>query len=380
MKLIHISDLHIGKKIHGFAMLEDQKYILDRFLEIVQTERPDAILIAGDVYDTPTPSAEAVSLFDDFIVRLASYHIPTFIISGNHDSAERLSFGSRLIDISGIHFSPTYSGQVEPTILTDEHGDVAIYMLPFVRPATVRALFPEATVGSFTDAMAVSIENMHIDTSVRNVLIAHAFVTGASTSGSEESYVGTAENVDACVFADFDYVALGHIHRPQNIGEHIRYSGSILKYSFSEVNHDKSVTIVNMGAKGDISIDTLPLVPLHDMHHIKGSYNDLTFKDFYAGTSYPTDYMYITLTDEDDIIGVRNLLGYFYTNIMKIDYDNTRTRNTMTIEVSDDIDRKSPLELFCDFYELQNGQSMTQEQEKYMKQLIDRLVNKEDEA
>ena len=370
MKLIHLSDLHIGKRVNEFSMLEDQEYILKKIINVIDEEKPDAVLIAGDVYDKSVPSAEAVQLFDNFLTDLAKRELHAFIISGNHDSAERLAFGGRLMEHSGIHLSPVYSGKVEAISLADENGKVNFYMLPFIKPANVRRFFEEEAIESYTDAVRIAVENMNINTAERNVIVTHQFVTGAERSESEEVSVGGSDNVDASVFDGFDYVALGHIHGPQNIeSEKIRYCGTPLKYSFSEVKHNKSVTVVNLGKKGELEINTVPLTPKHDMREIKGKYDDIVLKENYEGTD-TDDYMHITLTDEDDIPDALGKLRVIYPNLMKIDYDNTRTRSNNTLETIENIEHRSPLDLFAEFYEKQNGQAMSEDQLEFTKQLI----------
>ena len=272
MKLIHLSDLHIGKRVKEVSMIEEQEYILTQILRIIDGERPDTVLIAGDVYDKSVPSAEAVTLFDDFLCRLARRQLPVLIISGNHDSPERLSFGGRLMEGAGIHFSPVYHGEVKPITLTDAQGEVHFWLLPFVKPAHVKRYFPDEGIERYTDAVRVAIANMGVDNTARNVLLTHQFVTGASTCESEELSVGGSDNVDASVFDDFDYVALGHIHGPQNIGSNrIRYCGTPLKYSFSEAGHYKSVTVAELGGKGELTLRTVPLTPRHDLREIQGT-------------------------------------------------------------------------------------------------------------
>lgn len=262
MKLIHLSDLHLGKRVNDFSMLEDQQYILAEILQIIDREKPDGVLIAGDVYDKSVPSAEAVALLDDFLVRLSKRELRIFVISGNHDSPERMAFGGRLMERSGVHLAPVYDGRVEPVVLTDEYGPVKLYLLPFVKPSHVRRCFPEREIATYTDAVAAAVEAMGVDTAVRNVLVTHQFVTGAARCDSEELSVGGTDNVDASVFDPFDYVALGHIHGPQQVGrETVRYCGTPLKYSFSEAGHKKSVTVVELGAKGSVTIRTIPLKP-----------------------------------------------------------------------------------------------------------------------
>ena len=374
MKFIHLSDLHIGKRVNEYSMLEDQQYILMQIINIIDETKPDGVIIAGDVYDKPVPSAEAVALFDDFLYRLAKRNLQVFVISGNHDSPERIAFASRLIEKSGIYMSPVYNGKVTPITLSDEYGELDVYMLPFIKPAHVRRYFEEETINSYTDAMRVAIENMNINKSHRNILVTHQFVTGSSRCESEELSVGGTDNVDSDVFEDFDYVALGHIHSPQNCGsDKIRYCGTPLKYSFSEANHKKSVTVVTFEKKGDMEITTIPLTPLRDLVEIKGTYDEIMSKSFYEGTTYKEDYMHITLTDEEDIYDAIGKLRTVYKNLMKLDYDNKRTRGTARITETADVERKSPLELFSNFYEIQNSQPMSDEQNEFMLELIERI-------
>ena len=378
MKLIHLSDLHLGKNVNGYSMIEDQKYILTEIFRILEEEQPDGILIAGDVYDKSIPPAEAVELFDDFLVKLSKRHLETFIISGNHDSAERLAFGNRLMDASGIHLSPAYDGTVTPYIRSDEFGETAVYCLPFIKPAHVRRFYPDAEIASYTDAVKEAIAHMDIDPDRRNVLITHQFVTGAVRSDSEEISVGGTDNVDASVFGPFDYVALGHIHGPQNIVENrIRYCGTPLKYSFSEANHHKSVSVVELKEKGNVTVRTIPLAPKHDMKEIRGTYEELTRKDYYDNTSYRTDYMHITLTDEEDIPDAVSKLKVIYTNLMKLDYDNRRTRTQVSAEGPADVERKSPLELFEDLYVMQNGTELSEEQKTFLQGMIETIWEEE---
>ncbi len=373
MKFIHLSDLHIGKRVNEFSMLEDQKYILKVILGIIDEEKPDAVLIAGDVYDKSIPTAEAVQLLDDFLCRLAERKLKTYIISGNHDSAERLAFGGRLMDMSGIHLSPVYDGTVKPHTVNDACGKVNIYMLPFLKPANVRRFFPDSKIESYTDAIQVVVDHMNVNEDERNIIMTHQFITGASRSESEEVSVGGSDNVDVSVFDAFDYVALGHIHGPQKIKrETVRYCGTPLKYSFSEVNHKKTVTIVEMEEKEKVEIRTVPLIPLHDMREIKGKYEDIVLKENYDGTN-TDDYMHITLTDEEEIPDVIGRLRVIYPNIMKLDYDNKRTRNQQTLGMAENVETKSPLDLFAEFYEAQNSQPMSENQMEFIQNLISEI-------
>lgn len=372
MKLIHLSDLHIGKRVNDFSMLEDQDYILTKIINIIDDENPDGVIIAGDIYEKSVPSTEAVQLFDDFLVRLAKRSLKVFVISGNHDSSERIAFGSRIMSSSGVHMSPVYDGNVTPVILDDDFGTVNIFMLPFIKPSHVKRYYPDDELCTCSDAIKSTIGHMGIDPASRNILIIHQFVTGASSCDSEDITVGGCDSVDANVFAPFDYVALGHIHGPQNVGgEFVRYCGTPLKYSFSEVNHNKSVTVVELLKKGSVIVRTVPLIPKRDMMEIKGSYMEVTSRDFYNSIDTAA-YMHITLTDEEDIPDAIGKLRSVYPNIMKLDYDNMRTRSNSEIIGTDDIERKTPIELFSEFYAYQNNQPLSAEQHAFLCDLIEK--------
>ncbi len=372
MKLIHLSDLHLGKRVNDFPMLEDQAYILDRVLEIAGEEQPDAVLIAGDVYDKTVPSAEAVALLDDFLVKLADRSLPVLLISGNHDSPERLAFANRLMEGRGVYIAPVYHGEVSPVTLEDDRGPVDFWLLPFLKPAHIRRFFPEEGVESFTDAMACAIRHMPLDPARRNVLVTHQFVTGAARCESEEVSVGGADNVDASVFAPFDYVALGHLHGPQNVGgERIRYCGTPLKYSFSEAGHQKSVTIVELGEKGSLEVRAVPLLPQRDMVELRGSFAQLKSPEFYGQVDRDA-YVRVILTDENDIYDAMGQLRPVYPNLMALDYDNLRTRSGAVVLEEADV-KRDPLELFADFYQQQNHQPMSEEQRRYLTELLETI-------
>ena len=372
MKIMHLSDLHLGKRVNEFSMIEDQTYILNEIINIIDEQKPKVIILAGDIYDKPIPPAEAVELFDDFLYKLSKRNLYVFIISGNHDSAERIAFGSRLFDKSGIYLSPVYNGKILPISVDDECGDINFYMLPFIKPVHVRRFFPDASISTYTDALNTVITGMNIDNTKRNILITHQFVTGSSRTESEDVSVGGSDNVDADIFKDFDYVALGHIHRSQSCGsEYIRYCGTPLKYSFSESKDTKSITVIDIKEKGDIKLDFIPLTPLRDMVEIKGSYNELMLKSFYENTSLTNDYVHITLTDEEDIPDVITKLRVIYKNIMKLDYDNQRTRKSSEINLINAVDSMSPLGLFDTFYEIQNGNHLSDAQRAFLENIIE---------
>ena len=375
MKFLHLADLHLGKRVNGFSMLEDQAHILRQILAILDDEQPDGVLIAGDVYDKSVPSVEAVGLLDGFLTELRARGVPVLLISGNHDSSERLAFGGRVMDSCGIHISPVYDGALAPVTLHDTFGPVHVWLLPFVKPAHVRRWFPDADIESYTDAVAEAVAHMDIDTAARNVLVTHQFVTGGARSGSEELSVGGTDNVDSGVFAPFDYVALGHLHGAQHIGsETIRYAGSPLKYSFSEARQHKSVTVVTLGEKGDVQVRTVALTPLRELREIRGSYDELTARSFYEHTTYRSDYLHLILTDEQDVFDAMSRLRTIYPYLMTLDYDNARTRAAGGMSVPAETERRTPLELFEALYQRQNHQPMSEVQREYIAQLMEQIM------
>lgn len=377
MRLIHLSDLHLGKRLNEFSLIEDQEFILREIYSIISEERPDIIVIAGDIYDKPVPSAEAVRLFDDFLTKAAEQTKHIFVISGNHDSAERIAFGSHIMEKSGIHMSPVYDGNIVPTILSDEYGDFGVYMLPFIKPVSVRRFFPDTEIETYTDAVNTAVDAMNADFSRRNILITHQFVTGAQKSDSEEISVGGTDNVDSSAFDGFDYVALGHIHSPQNVGsEKIRYCGTPLKYSFSEAAQEKSVTVVDFGKKGDITVRTVPLEPMHDMRVVRGSFDYICSKEC-SSKGDSKDYIHAVLTDEEDIPEAMGRLRGVYPNIMSLEYDNRRTRSSHGSIETADADNRLPIELFEEFYKLANGGEMLEQQRELVQSLIEKIWEEE---
>ena len=373
MKFVHLSDLHLGKRVNEFSMIDDQRYILKEILTIINDVKPDGVLIAGDVYDRPVPSEDAMKLWDEFLIRLAEKKMPVYAISGNHDSAIRFSDHSTLVETTGIHLSPEFNGSVKHYTMEDKDGPVNIYLLPFIKPATVRGFFPDDEIGDYTDACRVVIKHMDINTDERNILVAHQMIIGSTRCESEEVSVGGLDGVDVEVFDDFDYVALGHLHGKQKIGrETVRYCGTPLKYSFSEKDHKKSVTIVELKAKGEVLIDEVPLVPKRDLREIKGTYAELMLKENYEGTN-TEDYIHAVLTDENDVIDAVSKLRIVYPNLMKLSYDNKRTQRQQVVTDAENVEKKSPLELFEEFYEKQNNQEMTEEQKKLAQELIESI-------
>ena len=381
MKLIHLADLHLGRRVNEFSLLEDQKYILEQILDVCTETSPDGIVIAGDVYDKTIPAAEAVELLDEFLTTLAQRGTPCWVVSGNHDSAERIAFGSRIMGGQGIHMAPVFNGNLYRTTVTDEFGEVDIYLLPFIKPALVRRFYPEAEIDGFSSAVRTVLDNQPLVSDRRRVLVAHQLVTAGGMeperSDSEVITVGGIDNVDADVFAAFDYVALGHLHCPQSIGrEGIRYAGSPLKYSFSEVWQVKSVTVVELREHGDLRINTVPLKSRRDMRWIKGPIEHLLSEAVYRGTN-TDDYLQVTLTDEEDIVDAIGKLRSVYPNIMRLDYDNRRSRALQEMGAATDSDNRSPFQLFEDFYRMQNNAELEPGQREIVGRMLDHLGGEE---
>lgn len=397
MKFIHTADLHIGKRVCEHSMLEDQKYILDQLIKIVDEEKPDGVIIAGDVYDKSVPSADAVKVLDDFLVELSKRNTNIFVLSGNHDSAERIAFGGRLMEHRGVYMSSVYSGSFTPVTMKDQDGEVDVWMLPFVRPATIRACLgvgeqadaERELVTDYTSAIQMAVSKMNLTPGRRNVLVAHQFVTGAQVdeNGSEE-FVGGLDNVEAYAFDGFDYVALGHIHRPQNVAKNaagvgrVRYSGTPLKYSLSEASHVKSVTVVELGAAGanagsaDLTIREVPLKPLRDVRKIEGTFAELVSAEYRDAQVREgknlDDYVYVVLKDENDVTDAAAKLRGYYRHFMNLNYDNARTRSTANLDF-ENVDQKSPTEIFNDFFKEMNNREMNDEESEFVQGLIESI-------
>lgn len=382
MKFMHLSDLHLGKKLNEISLLEDQKYILQQIIFYAEKEHPDVILLAGDIYDKNIPSVEAVKLFDWFLTKLVKMNLQICLISGNHDSGERLAFGASILDKSGIYIASCYSQEVEKVKLQDAYGIFNIYLLPFLKPAFVKHTLEEEEknkISSYHEAVKYVLEKINLNPSERNILVAHQFVTGAKTCDSENVVVGGLDNIGKEVFSAFDYVALGHIHSPQNVGdEKIRYCGTPLKYSFSECNQQKSITMVKIETKGSLDVSTIPLVPLRDLRKIKGTYDEIMQKSFYK--QFPSDengklndFYHITLTDEEDVIDAVQKLRSIYPNLLQLEYDNRRTKYDKEINADMEVEKKQPIELLSDFYFLQNNQELNEQQKAFLIDLLARL-------
>ena len=370
MKFLHLAHLHIGKRVNGFSMIEDQKFVFEQVYNVIENEKIDGIIMAGDIYDKPVPSAEAVKLFDEMLTRLVSINLPIFVISGNHDSAERIGFGSDILSAAKVYMSRVYNGNLQKIELEDDYGKINVYLLPFIKPATVKNIYKEAEIKDYDDALEYVLSQEKIDETKRNVIVSHQFVTGAMRSESEEVSVGGLDNVSVENYEAFDYVALGHIHRAQQMGrESARYAGTLLKYSFSEEKHNKSMTIVDLKEKGNIEIKEIPVKPLHDLKTIKGKFSKITSEEFYKELK-KEDYYRAVLTDEDDILNAIGKLKSIYPNLMSMEYDNTRTRSYSVVDNVETGETKSPLDYFEEFFEKQNGRKMSEKQRNYLLEIL----------
>lgn len=372
MKMLHLGDLHLGKSLGEFDLIEDQKYILEQILEIIKKKSVDEVLIAGDVYDKAIPSEAATKLLDFFLRELAGLGVGVFMISGNHDSDERLNYGSSLFEVNHIYISAKYNGSLYKQTVKDDYGEVDIYLLPFVKASQVKHFFPDAQINSYDDAVRVVIDNAPIDKSRRNVIVAHQFVAGKGEDpalGGSESIgtqsVGLVEKIGYDCFDQFDYAALGHIHSPQRIGrDEVRYAGSPLKYSLSEVNNAKSVPVITLGKKGETEIELVPLRPMRDMRHIKGNMETLLDKKHIKA---PDDFIYVTLTDEDVINDAMGIFRQIYPNTIKIDYDNSHTRQTEQVDISTIAANRTFSELITEFYRLMYQCEISQDEMDVMR-------------
>ncbi|SEL23248.1 exonuclease SbcCD subunit D [Ruminococcus albus] len=372
MRFAHVSDLHLGKRLGSYTLIEDQRHILSQIADIASAENCDGILIAGDIYDKSAPSAEAVKLFGEFLTKLRRNKLSVYIISGNHDSPERIDYGREIMADADIHICACYEGSPGVLTVTDEYGKLDICSVPFIKPSFVRGYCPNKEIKTYTDMMNAVIEQSGIDRNRRCIMMCHQFITGAITCDSEYISVGTLDNIGSEVFEGFDYVALGHIHSPQNIGKNIRYCGTPLKYSASEISHKKSVTIADIREKGDTVITTVPLVPMRDVMELRGEYNELMERSFYE--KLDTDgFFFITLTDDTDIPNVMQKLRTVYHNIIQLSFDNRRTQTISEVTAAVHTDSKTPFELVAELFKEQNGAEMTEEQSVYIKDMIDKI-------
>lgn len=377
MKWIHLGDLHIGKTVAGFSMLEDQQFIFRQIINYVHLEQVDAVLIAGDVYDKALPGAEAVKLCDRFLTELCDLGVSVLVISGNHDSPERLAFAREILQKQGLYMAGSYQGQLERVDLEDRFGTVHFYFLPFTRPGLVKRYLGHEGIESYQDAVQAVLESAQLDQSARNVLLSHQFYAGSGSeperSESETGPVGGLDRIDSSMLEGFDYVALGHLHGPQQIGrETIRYAGSPLKYSFSEVLQRKSIPLVELREKGDITITLLPLNPLRDLRRLKGPLAAL-LGEAVAGQGNREDYLQVILTDEQELHDAIGKLREAYPNVMSLGFENQRTRAEADWTREAQLEQKNPFQLFEEFYAMQNGSGMEPEEARIVLTMLNEL-------
>ena len=373
MRLLHCSDLHLGKRVHECSMTEEQRHILKQIASIAVAQQVDGIIIAGDLYDKLVPSIEAVGLLDEFLTSLWEQHLPVYLISGNHDSPERLSFGTQLLEQNDVYLAGVFTGKAQHLSLQDAYGALELYLLPFIKPAVVRSFYPEESIETYEDAVRVALSHSDIDPQKRNVLVAHQFVTNngrePERSDSETLSVGALDQVDVSLFDGFDYVALGHIHGPQKIGrETVRYCGSPLKYSFSEWRHKKSVTIVELKEKGIVLLEQVSLQPIHDLREIRGTLSSLLQPEVVAQGD-PQDYLRVILTDEIPPYDPLGQLRQVYPNLLRLDFERNEAAAMESITAAQDVEEKTIMELFSDFYEMANDRSMNEAERAVMEQI-----------
>lgn len=384
MKILHLSDLHLGKILQEQSLLEDQEYMLKKIEELIKEEKIDVVLIAGDVYDRSVPPTDAVNLLDDFLKTLIKdIKIKVFIIAGNHDSKERLGFGNKIFENDGLYIVSKYDGDLNKVELEDEFGKLNIYMLPFVKPVEVKKYFDEE-ISSYDDAVHKIIEKEKINKEERNIIMVHQFVTAGDTNPerteSEQLSLGGIDNVDVSNFDEFDYVAIGHVHRAQRIGrDTARYAGTILKYSFSEVNHNKTVTIVDFKEKDNLNYEFKELKPLRDMREIKGPIEELIKPENYEGTNL-NDYIRAIITNEEPVYDAIGQIRRIYPNTLKLEIRNNKlSTNLEVMENSlENIRNKSEIELFNDFYKMQNNTDLNEEQVLIIENVIKEVKHEAD--
>ena len=382
MKFFHLSDLHIGKQLHRYNLKEDQQVILKEVITYAKELRPDAIVIAGDIYDKSVPSSEAVNVFDEFLTDLSEItpEIPILIISGNHDSPDRLKYASEILKRHHIYLAGNVPERpeehIEKVTLHDAYGEVDFYLLPFMKPAYVKNIFVDGTPETYSDAVKEIIKREKIDyKDKRNVLVSHQFYVGEKaespeTCDSEVFSVGGIDNVDIGSVKEFDYVALGHLHGAQCIGKpEIRYCGTLLKYSVSESTQNKSLTVVTLKAKGEKpEIENYPLHPLRDVRKKKGTLDEIIKE---SRETEKDDYISITLTDEIDPYKPKEQLERIFSHILEIRVDNQRTRTKLK-EMDEELVMKDPFTSFAEFYKEMQGREMNGEEETIMKEIFDK--------
>jgi exonuclease SbcD len=388
MKIIHTGDWHIGKLVHGVHMTEDQRHILKQLVELIEKEKPQVLIIAGDIYDRSIPPVEAVELLDETLCKIVLKHEITVIaIAGNHDSPDRVGFANKILTDRGLHIRGNISREIIPVRIEDEYGPVDFYPVPFAEPAVVRELYGDSEVRSHDDAMKKVLGRIvdKFDKNARKVCISHAFLMGTEVLETSESErplsIGGSEYVKVDYYEDFDYVALGHLHRPQKVKyEKIRYSGSLLKYSFSEARQKKSITIVDMDKDGNIEYELRELKPLRDLRIIKGDLNSLMNKDIYS-LGNTDDYIMASLTDKGELVDPIGRLRSVYPNILRLEREQyDREAGEDRTSAGNEFSKKNPVELFSEFYENMSGEEFDKDKMEIVEEVLDEIIRKERKA
>lgn len=375
MRLLHLADLHIGKRVNGYNMLEDQRFAFAEILKLIDREDVQAILLSGDIYDLSNPSTEAMTLFDDLLNAFSNRDLAVFIIAGNHDSAARLAFAKNLVKSHQIHISRPFDGQVEKITLEDDYGDLHIYLLPFIKPIYVKSKLPDLALGDFQTALSCVLSGIDIDEEARNIILSHQFITGAETSESEELYVGGTEAISLGLYDKFDYVAMGHIHKKQAFRKgQVRYPGSLLKYSKSEANYNKAITIVDIREKGNITVEEHKINYLRDMRLIEGNFDNIMKNAHFDENR--DDYIHVNLFDKEEILDAMSRLRDLYPNIMSLVYTRRELKENLSVGVAKKVDQKDPLTLFKEFYESKRNQALDEEKEALMADFIQAVWGK----
>ena len=377
MRILHLADLHLGKILQEQPLIEDQKYMLEEIIKKVQEENIEIILISGDIYDRSIPQTDAVDMLDYFLNKLIKdLKKQVFMISGNHDSKERLGFGNKIFENDGLYISSKYEGQIKKVELQDEYGKLNIYLLQFIKPVEVKKYF-EDEILSYDETIKKIIEKENIDETQRNIILTHQFVTcigeEVERTDSETISLGGIDNVDISNYDKFDYVAIGHVHRPQRIGrDTARYAGTMLKYSFSEVNHKKTIPIIDFKEKGNINIKLVELTPLRDMREIKGPIEELTKKENYKNTN-TEDYIKAIITNEEPVYDAIGQIRKVYPNVLKLEIQNSKSSVSQNDEKEKElqnIKNKSEVELFNEFYKFQNYTELNDEQTQVIENIV----------
>lgn len=371
MKFMHLADLHLGKNVNGYSLIKDQEFALNQIIKLLKKEKIKTLLIAGDVYQSTVPTVEATNLFSKFLSDLRKLKVKVLVISGNHDSPDRLAYANKFLKDSEIYISDTYKGEIECVRFDDEYGPINFYLFPYVKPSDVRPYFEEK-ISSYEEAIRAVIDSIEINENERNVILSHQFILNAELSDSEEIYAGLLEAVSEKLYDKFDYVALGHIHKKQNfLGGKARYPGALLKFSASEANYDKTITVVDLKEKNNLTVEEFKIDYMRDMRVIKGFYDDI--KEASINDKGKDDYIHIELLDEEEKYDGFSQLRKIYPNIMTYRYKDKKEELENLENSIESSENKSPLELFTDFYQSRLNKDLTEDKLEIIKKEMEEI-------